>query len=232
MNTPEPIRIIVADHEPIALAGAEKLLRNEHPEFQVSKKLATTTEELRQIAMEFIPHIVLTNDHTLVRTDDERTLNAMEVIEHARGQYPVAAYLSYPEQSRVAMLHATGAKAVFSKSLDMKHVAQGMQEIVETGKHPSVKDEVDMQTVSKAESAQLQDILKSKHGKSLTARELEVALAVTRGLPNKLIAKELSISIDTAKEHVGNILHKLGIKDRTMVAVEVARILKEMPGTR
>ena len=39
------------------------------------------------------------------------------------------------------------------------------------------------------------------------------------GLSNREIAKSLDISIETVKEHVQNVLRKLDMADRTMVAV-------------
>jgi two-component system, NarL family, nitrate/nitrite response regulator NarL len=52
-------------------------------------------------------------------------------------------------------------------------------------------------------------------GEELTAREREVLALVARGLPNKSIAAELSISEHTAKFHVAAILAKLGAASRT-----------------
>ncbi|MFI6906399.1 tetratricopeptide repeat protein [Nonomuraea sp. NPDC050394] len=55
----------------------------------------------------------------------------------------------------------------------------------------------------------------------LTARELEVAELVSRGLSNKGIADELVISPATAARHVANILAKLGFGTRTQIAAWV-----------
>ncbi len=52
----------------------------------------------------------------------------------------------------------------------------------------------------------------------LTAREREVALLVARGLTNRQIASELSISKRTVDNHVANILKKLGLRSRAQVA--------------
>jgi len=50
---------------------------------------------------------------------------------------------------------------------------------------------------------------------TLTSREVEVLQLVAGGNSNKLIAKALAISEETAKTHVRNILEKLGVRDRT-----------------
>ncbi len=52
----------------------------------------------------------------------------------------------------------------------------------------------------------------------LTAREREVALLVARGLTNRRIALELSISEHTVANHVRKILKKLGLRSRAQIS--------------
>ena len=52
----------------------------------------------------------------------------------------------------------------------------------------------------------------------LTAREQEVALLVARGLTNRRIAEELSISEHTVANHVRKILKKLGLHSRAQIS--------------
>jgi DNA-binding NarL/FixJ family response regulator len=57
----------------------------------------------------------------------------------------------------------------------------------------------------------------------LTPRELQVLRQLAMGLPNREIALMLSISNETVKEHVGSILRKLAVSDRTKAAVWAIR---------
>jgi DNA-binding NarL/FixJ family response regulator len=57
----------------------------------------------------------------------------------------------------------------------------------------------------------------------LTPREREVLELIGRGFPNKLIARELGLSEKTVKTHVGHVLAKLGVTDRTQAAVVAVR---------
>ena len=57
----------------------------------------------------------------------------------------------------------------------------------------------------------------------LTAREREVLALVARGRANKAIAFELGVAEKTVKTHVGNILGKLGLSDRTQAALYAVR---------
>ena len=53
----------------------------------------------------------------------------------------------------------------------------------------------------------------------LTSREEEVLHLVAAGLSNPEIAKELFLGVETVKTHVGNILAKLGARDRTHAVI-------------
>ena len=52
----------------------------------------------------------------------------------------------------------------------------------------------------------------------LTARELEIVDLVDRGLSNKEIAQQLHIEVATVKNHVHNVLEKLGVRRRSEAA--------------
>ena len=58
----------------------------------------------------------------------------------------------------------------------------------------------------------------------LTTREQEVLALIARGYSNKRIALELGIAEKTVKTHVGHVLAKLGVADRTQAAVHAVRM--------
>ena len=62
----------------------------------------------------------------------------------------------------------------------------------------------------------------------LTSRELEVLGMLAAGTSNQAIARELVVSVDTVKKHVGHVLSKLGAANRTE-AVARARQLGLIP---
>lgn len=57
----------------------------------------------------------------------------------------------------------------------------------------------------------------------LSAREHEVVAAAARGLTNKQIAAELSVTEQTVKFHLGNAFRKLGVTNRAQAAVAALR---------
>jgi NarL family two-component system response regulator LiaR len=58
----------------------------------------------------------------------------------------------------------------------------------------------------------------------LTPREREVLELIGGGLSNKRIALELGVSEKTVKAHVGHLLAKLGVADRTQAALYAVRV--------
>ena len=57
----------------------------------------------------------------------------------------------------------------------------------------------------------------------LTARQLDVYRAAARGLPNKLIARELGIAESTVKSHLTAVFQALGVRNRTEAAYQASR---------
>lgn len=57
----------------------------------------------------------------------------------------------------------------------------------------------------------------------LTPRELDVLALLAEGASNKMIARQLGISVHTAKFHVGSILDKLDATGRTDAVAHAAR---------
>lgn len=65
---------------------------------------------------------------------------------------------------------------------------------------------------------------------NLSTREREVLMLIAEGLSNQAIAERLSIGEATVKTHVGNLLSKLDLSDRTQAAVWVWRQKLVPPG--
>jgi predicted ATPase/DNA-binding CsgD family transcriptional regulator/Tfp pilus assembly protein PilF len=83
--------------------------------------------------------------------------------------------------------------------------------------------EVEEQDAPTLHAAPEQQQPQDEPAKRLTAREQEVALLVGRGLTNRQIAQELSISERTVENHIGKILKKQGFSSRARIAAWVAQ---------
>ena len=61
----------------------------------------------------------------------------------------------------------------------------------------------------------------------LTFREKEVFVLLIQNMTTKEIAKELKISEKTVRNHISNVMQKLGVKGRAAAVIELLK-LKEI----
>jgi DNA-binding NarL/FixJ family response regulator len=64
----------------------------------------------------------------------------------------------------------------------------------------------------------------------LTPRQAEVMGLLLKGLPNKLIARELNLSVETVKDHVAAVLRALGVSSRTQAVLAVSQMTQGQGG--
>jgi DNA-binding NarL/FixJ family response regulator len=93
----------------------------------------------------------------------------------------------------------------------------------------SLRDVTIGQLLSEAKAAPAADLSNLAGGqvlpfqKYLTEREAQVAAYIAQGASNKEIGEHLKLSAKTVKNHVSNILKKLGLQRRTQVVVMALR---------
>jgi len=64
----------------------------------------------------------------------------------------------------------------------------------------------------------------------LTPRQSEVLGLLLQGKPNKLIARELGLSVETVKDHVAAVLRALNVTSRTQAVLAVSQMTQEQGG--
>jgi DNA-binding NarL/FixJ family response regulator len=64
----------------------------------------------------------------------------------------------------------------------------------------------------------------------LTPRQTEVLGLLLQGLPNKLIARQLNLSVETVKDHVAAVLRALNVSSRTQAVLAVSQMTQGQGG--
>jgi DNA-binding NarL/FixJ family response regulator len=64
----------------------------------------------------------------------------------------------------------------------------------------------------------------------LTPRQTDVLALLLQGQPNKLIARELGLSVETVKDHVAAVLRALGVSSRTQAVLAVSQMSQQQGG--
>jgi len=155
-----------------------------------------------------------------VRMQDKGGLNALDSMPPELRSIPIIMISGYDNPTYVARAAALGAADYLLKSTSRPELIEAVRAAVRRSGPPASSLLAAMQV------SMHQGLNQSKFPKdvALTNRESQVLRHITLGLRNKEIALSLSISVETVKEHVQNILRKLHANDRTDAAVRAIRM--------
>ena len=134
--------------------------------------------------------------------------SGFQVLEAVRREFPAVGQLvlsNYEGSEDIHRALAAGALAYLTKDA-------GADELISA----IISVRAGRRFVSKAVGALLAEHVP---GSERTERELDVLRALVRGLSNREIADDLGIAENTVRIHMGRILDKLGVGDRTQAAV-------------
>lgn len=130
----------------------------------------------------------------------------------------VIALTSFAEEAKVFPAIQAGASSYLLKDVSPETLVEAIHAAYrgESRLHPDVLKML-MKQVTQS------PVGKGVETSPLTERECEVIRLVAQGKSNREIAETLVISEKTAKAHISNILGKLGLDDRTQMAVYAFR---------
>jgi DNA-binding NarL/FixJ family response regulator len=147
-----------------------------------------------------------------------------ELIKELREAHPQAQALVLSatlERSEVARAVEAGAAAVLHKSEGIEKVVEDVRRLRAGETLLSLQEVVEL--VRFASSRRDQEREEREALERLTPREIEVLEALAEGLDGKEIARRLSISTTTERNHMASILAKLGVHSRLQALVFALR---------
>jgi DNA-binding NarL/FixJ family response regulator len=201
------ISILLADDHAIWREGVAAMLRR--TEFMIAGEAASGTEAIR-LARELVPRLVLLD----IRMAGDDGLEALVAIKDASPATDVIMLTTYDNPTYVARAIAGGAVAYLHKDVERDELLTTLRAVA-SGEVLLTRGELGRALSAVGEySATLPDL-----DTPLTRREEEVLLLLARGLSNKEIARILFVGDGTVKSHVEHIIAKLGMADRTQVAI-------------
>lgn len=195
VTSPGPIRVMAVDDHALIREGIAALIAN-----QKDIRLVAQAGNGQEAIEQFRGH---RPDVTLMDLQMPE-MNGIEAIIAIRSEFPDARIIvltTYAGDALCKRAMKAGAQAYILKGNVRKDLLDTIR-TVRAGKkfiHAEVAAELATHATDDA----------------LSAREIEVLALIARGNSNKLIADQLSVSEDTIKGHVKNILSKLGANDRT-----------------
>jgi NarL family two-component system response regulator LiaR len=204
----EPIRVLVVDDHAVVREGLRTFLELQDG-IEVAGE-AADGEEAIEAAERLRPDVVLM-DLVMPALDG---LAAMRVLRERVPGARVIVLTSFADDDKLLPALRAGAAGYLLKNAEPQELARAVRaaNAGEALLDPHV-------------AARLVDALAGEKEPldRLTPREREVLQLIGRGFSNKRIAHELRLSEKTVKTHVGHVLAKLGVDDRTQAAVFAVR---------
>ena len=203
-----PIRVLLADDHPVVLGGLDHFLSLE-PDIAVVARCTNGDEALAAIARER-PHVAVL-DLTMPRRSG---MDLLRELDAAHSPVRVVLLTARIEHDQVLEALRLGAAGIVLKESAPLQILDCIRRVASGGQW------IDQVIGSRT----LDGVLRQQSGVAraaavLTAREIEVVIMVARGLRNKEIADELSITEGTVKAHLRTIFEKLEIDSRTKLIV-------------
>jgi NarL family two-component system response regulator LiaR len=205
------IRVLIADDQPVVRQGLRTFL-GLHDDIDVVGEAEDGERALEAVAA-LAPDVVLMD---LVMPG----LGGVAAIERLRALGSPARVIvltSFLDEDKVLPAVRAGAAGYLLKDVEPAELVRAIR-TVDGGEallHPAVAARVLRELAADDDRARRHELL--------TPREREVLALLARGRANKAIAFELGVAEKTVKTHVGNILGKLGLSDRTQAALYAVR---------
>jgi DNA-binding NarL/FixJ family response regulator len=201
------IRVLLVDDHPLARAGLEQLLSS-FTDIEVVGA-ARDGEEAVRLVTERAPDVVLM-DLEMPNMDG---ITATSELRRALPETVVIILTSFLDRTRILRALDAGAAGYLLKDAEPEELERAIQAAAR-GEAP----------LDPRAARELIDERGSGPGAGrLSARETEVLALVARGLPNKLIARQLGISERTVKGHLTRVFEHIGVSDRTQAALWAGR---------
>jgi two-component system, NarL family, response regulator len=194
----EPIRILVAEDHLVARVGVSTIV-NMQPDMTIVAE-ASNGQQAVELFKKHLPDVTLLD----LRMPG---MGGVEAAQAIRADHPGArmiALTTYGGDEDIRRALNAGVQASLTK--DVLH-----DELLKAIRAVHAGQTYLPAGVAAALAAQMPR-------PDLSAREVQVLELIVRGLANKQIAYALSIAEHTVKNHVKNILSKLGVQDRTQAA--------------
>jgi NarL family two-component system response regulator LiaR len=205
-KTADLVRVMLVDDHSVVREGLKNYL-GALGGFQVVGEAASGAEAL-DLAATVKPQVILMDLVMPVMDGIEATRRLHESFPEIK----VIVLTSFADDDKLFPALRAGAVAYLLKDVGPRDLAEAIQAAArgETRLHPEVTRRL---------MAGIAGGVEQDPGDILTEREMDVLRCLARGRANKEIAADLFISEKTVKTHVGNILDKLGLADRTQAAI-------------
>jgi len=217
----DKIKVLVCDDHAVVRKGLCTLI-DITDDMEVLGEAVDGAEAV-EIARRLKPDVIIM-DLIMPRKDGT---TAISEIKAANPDAKILVLTSFDEDNNVFPAIKAGALGYLLKDSSADDLLQAIRDVNQgaTSLHPTIARKVINELTAPQKQPSSENIL--------TDREVEVLKCLAQGMSNQEVAQQLKIKEGTVRIHVGNILHKLQLANRTQAALYALQTgLAELPDSQ
>lgn len=199
------IRIAVVDDHEVVRKGIESVLQKD-PQIEVVCSYGCGNELCHSSLLKSLDVVIMD-----LKLPDGLGANWVKKIKEKNAHLKVLILTGYHTEAELFLSLEAGVDGYIFKDVSADELIKAVKEVAKG--HFYLSSEV---------ARKVKDFTVSSRF-SLTPRELEVLLALKKGLTSEEIAHELRLSLSTVKTHLRNIYQKLNVRNRVEAVQEAMR---------
>jgi DNA-binding NarL/FixJ family response regulator len=205
------INVMLVDDQNLVRKGVRSLLELSE-EIEVIAEAADGAEAIRMIP-EVNPDVVLLD----MRMPGLSGIDVLRELSQNNALPPTIILTTFDDDEVVLAGIRLGARGYLLKDIALADLVNAIKTVAEGGS--IVKPAVTQRLLKGLENLQ-NDFSSLDQPDPLTDRETEILRLMAGGYSNKEIANSLGVAEGTVKNHVSNILSKMGVRDRTRAVLK------------
>ena len=206
-----PIRVLLVDDQNLVRQGVRALLSLADGIEVIGE--ASDGRQALEVIPQLNPDVVLMDMRMPVMSG----LEALQALARTQGLPPTIILTTFDDDQLVLAGIKAGAKGYLLKDVSLEVLVGAIQTVAAGGS--LVQPAVTQRLLSGLEHMR-NDFVSLDKPDPLTERETEILRLMACGFSNKEIANSLGVAEGTIKNHVSNILSKLGVRDRTRAVLK------------
>ncbi|MGW0897819.1 response regulator [Streptomyces goshikiensis] len=221
-SAPSPVTLLIADDDEVTRSGLRLLLAAQ-PGITVVGEAADGVEAVERARL-LRPDVILMDVRMPRRNGIEAT---RQLLAESDRPPKVVVITTFENDDYVTAALSAGASGFVLKRRPVPQIAEAVR-VVAAGEAILFPT-----TLRRMVTARPLASTAALPRAALTGREEEVLRLMATGLSNPEIAGSLSVTLETVKTHVGNVLTKLGAQNRThavVIAYESGLVVPGFPG--
>jgi DNA-binding NarL/FixJ family response regulator len=230
------MKVLLIDDHPLILSALQTVIQGlgDHVHVFTADSGRAAREALRQDP-----------SHDLVLLDLQLgDADGFDLLSDLRSLYPALPVVVVSDSDRTSdVIRAIdmGAMGFVPKRASNDTLLEALEQVISGGVYvppmsmgadfqPTLNHASPLRQVQQVAQASDYQTVPSLRQLGLTARQTDVLNLLLKGQPNKLIARELGLSVETVKDHVAAVLRTLGVSSRTQAVIAVSQILQKHTG--